>query len=93
MLETIRKKVMVRIQENNTKVDRWGTMICPNILKKVNAISLSLDIVMQFAMGLSALKWRIGITDSQSICWRKLVLVGTSNVRFAMSTCKKSHLF
>ena len=37
MLETIRRKVMVRIQENSTKVERWGTMICPNILKKVNA--------------------------------------------------------
>jgi len=28
---------MVRIQENSIKVERWGTMICTNILKKVNA--------------------------------------------------------
>ena len=27
---------MVRIQDNSTKVDRWPTMICPNILKKLN---------------------------------------------------------
>ncbi|CAN6171229.1 unnamed protein product [Urochloa humidicola] len=36
MLEIIRRKVMVRIQENRTKSDRWQTMICPNILKKCN---------------------------------------------------------
>lgn len=37
MLETIRRKVMVRIQENSTKADRWSTGICPNILKKINS--------------------------------------------------------
>jgi hypothetical protein len=36
MLEMIRRKVMVRIQDNSTKVDRWPTMIYPNILKKLN---------------------------------------------------------
>lgn len=36
MLEMIRRKVMARIQENSTKVDRWPTMIWPNILKKLN---------------------------------------------------------
>jgi len=36
MLEIIRRKVMVRIQENITKIHRWNTVICPNILKKVN---------------------------------------------------------
>jgi transposase-like protein len=42
MLETIRRKVMVRIQHNRTKSDGWNTVICPNILKKLNAyINLS----------------------------------------------------
>jgi len=37
MLETIRRKVMVRIHDNVTKSARWNTIICPNILKKLNA--------------------------------------------------------
>jgi len=37
MLETIRKKVMVRIQEQRAKSERWMGRICPNILKKLNA--------------------------------------------------------
>ena len=42
MLETIRRKVMVRIQEQRSQSDRWNTVICPNILKKLNLyISLS----------------------------------------------------
>ncbi|WVZ99349.1 LOW QUALITY PROTEIN: hypothetical protein U9M48_044670 [Paspalum notatum var. saurae] len=42
MLETIRRKVMARIRQNRIKVDSWNTMICPNILKKVNSyIALS----------------------------------------------------
>lgn len=36
MLEMIRRKVMVRIQEMSAKADRWNTQICPNILKKLN---------------------------------------------------------
>lgn len=36
MLEMIRKKVMVRIQEMNSKADRWITQVCPNILRKLN---------------------------------------------------------
>lgn len=42
MLETIRRKVMVRIQQNRTKSEAWTGLICPNILKKLNAhITLS----------------------------------------------------
>ena len=37
MLETIRRKVMVRIQEQRAKSERWMGRICPNILKKLNA--------------------------------------------------------
>lgn len=36
MLETIRRKVMDRIHDQRAKSDRWKTMICPNILKKLN---------------------------------------------------------
>ncbi|CAN6273446.1 unnamed protein product [Urochloa humidicola] len=36
MLETIRRKVMVRIHDNRTKSESWLTKICPNILKKLN---------------------------------------------------------
>jgi hypothetical protein len=36
MLETIRRKVMVRIQEQRTKSEKWTTIICPNINKKLN---------------------------------------------------------
>jgi hypothetical protein len=35
MNEAIRKKVMVRIQENRTKVERWTGTVCPNIFKKL----------------------------------------------------------
>jgi hypothetical protein len=35
MLETIRRKVMVRIHDQRTKLDRWMTKICPNILEEV----------------------------------------------------------
>ncbi|WVZ59319.1 hypothetical protein U9M48_009476 [Paspalum notatum var. saurae] len=42
MLEAIRRKVMVRIQQNRTKAESRNTLICPNILKKVNSyITLS----------------------------------------------------
>jgi hypothetical protein len=42
MLETIRRKVMVRIQSNRSKALSWNIVICPNILKKLNSyISLS----------------------------------------------------
>ena len=42
MLETIRRKVMVRIQEQRTKLGKWTSVICPNINKKLNVyISLS----------------------------------------------------
>ncbi|XP_072147178.1 uncharacterized protein [Setaria viridis] len=42
MLEIIRRKVMVRIQSNRSKSLSWNTVICPNILKKINSyISLS----------------------------------------------------
>jgi hypothetical protein len=37
MLETIRRKVMVRIQEQRSKSERWMGRICPNILRKLNA--------------------------------------------------------
>jgi len=36
MLETIRRKVMVRIQEQRTKSQKWTMVICPNINKKFN---------------------------------------------------------
>ncbi|KAB8103767.1 hypothetical protein EE612_036365 [Oryza sativa] len=36
MLETIRRKVMVRIHDQRTISGRWTTSICPNILKKMN---------------------------------------------------------
>jgi hypothetical protein len=35
MNEAIRKKVMVRIQENRAKAERWAGNICPNIFKKL----------------------------------------------------------
>jgi len=42
MLETIRRKVMVRIQQNRSKSQTWIGTVCPNILKKLNAsITLS----------------------------------------------------
>lgn len=34
MNEAIRKKVMVRIQENRARAEKWNGTICPNILKK-----------------------------------------------------------
>ncbi|EEE58950.1 hypothetical protein OsJ_10628 [Oryza sativa Japonica Group] len=37
MLEAIRRKVMVRIHEHRTKMEKWIGPICPNILKKLNA--------------------------------------------------------
>lgn len=37
MLETIRRKVMVRIHDQITTSARWNTAICPGILKKLNA--------------------------------------------------------
>jgi hypothetical protein len=36
MLEGIRTKVYVRIQQNRTKSGKWTSKICPNILKKLN---------------------------------------------------------
>jgi hypothetical protein len=38
MLEAIRTKVMVRIQENKCKSERWNQTLCPNIFKKVNKL-------------------------------------------------------
>ena len=35
MNEAIRKKIMVRIQENKTKAAKWTGTICPNIFKKL----------------------------------------------------------
>jgi hypothetical protein len=35
MMEAIRKKKMVRIQENRTKAERWIGTICPNIFRKL----------------------------------------------------------
>jgi hypothetical protein len=35
MCEAIRKKIMVRIQENRTRADKWSGHICPNIFKKL----------------------------------------------------------
>jgi len=36
MLEAIRRKVMIRIQEQGTKADRWMGAICPHIMRKLN---------------------------------------------------------
>ncbi|XP_006656458.1 uncharacterized protein LOC102711269 [Oryza brachyantha] len=36
MLETIRRKVMVRIHDQKTISGKWTTSICPSILKKLN---------------------------------------------------------
>jgi hypothetical protein len=36
MLETIRRKCMVRIQSNKSKALSWNIMICPNIFRKLN---------------------------------------------------------
>jgi hypothetical protein len=35
MNEIIRRKVMVRIQENRAKVEKWTGAICPNVFKKL----------------------------------------------------------
>ena len=35
MLEWIRQKNMVRIQENRTKSEKWEGTICPNVFKKL----------------------------------------------------------
>ncbi|XP_044390233.1 uncharacterized protein [Triticum aestivum] len=35
MLEWIRQKNMVRIQENRTKAEKWEGTICPNVFKKL----------------------------------------------------------
>lgn len=37
MLEVIRCKVMVRIQEQRTKAQRWQGQVCPNIFKKLKS--------------------------------------------------------
>nr|CAH66742.1 H0404F02.18 [Oryza sativa] len=37
MLEAIRCKVMVRIQENRDKAAKWNTLICPNIYKRLKS--------------------------------------------------------
>jgi len=36
MLEGIRTKVYVRIQQNRTKSNSWSSRICPNVLNKLN---------------------------------------------------------
>lgn len=36
LLEGIRTKVYVRIQQNRTKASSWSGRVCPNILKKLN---------------------------------------------------------
>ena len=42
MLEGIRKQVMVRIQKNRSKADKWIGLVCPNTFKKINSyISVS----------------------------------------------------
>ncbi|XP_073360195.1 uncharacterized protein [Aegilops tauschii subsp. strangulata] len=38
MQETIRRKIMVRIQENNDKWPKWSGTICPNIMKKLEKL-------------------------------------------------------
>jgi len=35
MCEAIRKKLMVRIQENRTRAEKWNGLICPNVFKKL----------------------------------------------------------
>ena len=35
MNEAIRKKLMVRIQENRARAEKWTGTICPNIFKKL----------------------------------------------------------
>jgi hypothetical protein len=35
MCEAIRKKLMVRIQENRARADKWTGNICPNVFKKL----------------------------------------------------------
>ena len=37
MLEGIRKQVMVRIQKNRSKADKWIGLVCPNTFKKINS--------------------------------------------------------
>ena len=37
MLEGIRRQVMVRIQENRSKADKWIGLVCPNTFKKINS--------------------------------------------------------
>lgn len=36
MLETIRRQVMVRIQQNRSKGDKWTGLVCPNTFKKLS---------------------------------------------------------
>ena len=36
MLEGIRTKAYMRIQQNRSKTSKWSTSFCPNILKKLN---------------------------------------------------------
>ena len=37
MLEGIRRQVMVRIQENRSKADKWIGLVCPKTFKKINS--------------------------------------------------------
>jgi hypothetical protein len=37
MLESIRRKVMVRIHDQRSIMDKWVGSVCPNIHKKLNA--------------------------------------------------------
>jgi hypothetical protein len=59
VLKTIRRKVMVRIQEQRTKSEKWTSIICPNINKKIKCLYFCLHTAMPSAMGKTNMKLSI----------------------------------
>jgi hypothetical protein len=56
MLEGIRRQVLVRIQENRSKTERWNGPICPNTYKKLMTYITASGYSMLLAMATTALK-------------------------------------
>jgi hypothetical protein len=77
MLEGIRTKVYVRIQQNRAKSAKWNSRICPNIMKKLNKyINLAQNCTAVWKMDMR-LETRTGGT--QLILVQGLVLAGIGN--------------
>lgn len=60
MHEAIRKKMMVRIQENRARAEKWHGIICPNIFKTLRVNIQKYGNVMFYGMERKGLKFREG---------------------------------